>query len=235
MDAVPLLVEDATTGIREIDNAALRNRGAGSARSWSRRPNQGVGAPSSGRSHQTRVIPAPSRTTPHANDSWSTTRRPNPCSISGSGAEMWGSCCEPRSVTDSRTRSSSLVSSTRTASWSPTPACTTLFATSSLTIRTASDALFPGVPLSLERTNRRARLGASLPPLIQVQVGDREAGGLIAGVVMRPHPFASSQPIGAARERVSPRRAPPASRPAPAATPRVRACPHFARGVPSPG
>jgi hypothetical protein len=108
-------------------------------------------------------------------------------------------------------------------------------ATSSLTIRRASDALCDGIPLSLERTNRRARLGASLPPLIQVQVGDREAGGLIAGVVMRPHPFASSQPIGAARERVSPRRAPPASRPAPAATPRVRACPHFARGVPSPG
>ena len=33
MDAVPLLVEDAMTGIRQIDNAALRDRGAENARS----------------------------------------------------------------------------------------------------------------------------------------------------------------------------------------------------------
>ena len=99
---------------------------------------------------------------------------------------MQGLSLEPGSVTAIRSRSSSVVTSTVSARRGPTFAWTTLLVTSSLTSSAASDAVVAGMwPLSCERTNLRARVGASSPPGIRIEIDRCESAGWDADAVMR--------------------------------------------------
>jgi hypothetical protein len=103
---------------------------------------------------------------------------------------MQGRKREPGSATTIRSRSSSVVTSTLSASRGPTFAWTTLLVTSSLTSSAASDAVLAGMWLSsCERIHRRARVGASSPPGIRMEIDRDESGGWDADAVMRRPPF----------------------------------------------
>jgi hypothetical protein len=89
-------------------------------------------------------------------------------------------------VTAIRSRPSSVVTSTVSARRGPTLAWTTLLVTSSLTSSAASDAVLAGIrPASCERIHLRARVGASSPPGIRIEIGRCESAGRGSDAVMR--------------------------------------------------
>ena len=99
-------------------------------------------------------------------------------------------------MTAIRSRSSSVVTSTVSDRPTPTFAWTTLLVTSSLTSSAASDAALAGIwPSSSERTDLRARAGASSPPGIRMDIDRGEPGDWNADAVMR-HPSCEAVAAG---------------------------------------